>query len=134
MFLTKIQDLQEQLLNIHEVILDVDMISKILFPPSYLNGHTLFTLSRHCVYLVQACKSSTCSFRGAGRFPLQEKQARKNKSFHMGDTDQAFVVQNKGKGKVGDSYQSKSGSRKSSDKPLKFIAKKNKKDSSLGCY
>ena len=99
------------MLNIDEVILDVDMTSKTLnlLPLSYLNFHTLLTLS------MRASPVSLCFEELAGLL-LQEEQARKNKSLHMGDTDQALVVQNKGKGKVGNNYQSKFGSGQSWDK------------------
>ena len=73
--LSKIQDLWEQLLNIDEVILDDDMISKTLasLPPLYFTFHTSLTLFLHG-------NPTPLTFEELVGLLLQEEQLRKNKS------------------------------------------------------
>ena len=73
--LPKIQDLCKHLLNIDEVILDEDMISKTLasLPPLYLTFHTSLTLSL-------CCNPTPLTFEELVGLLLQGEQSRRNKS------------------------------------------------------
>ena len=108
--LTKIKDLQEELLNIDEVILEKDIISKTQnsLPPLYLTFQTSLTLSLHA-NLEPLC------FEELVGLLLQEEKSRKNKYLHVDGIDQALVVHNKTKGKVS-GHQSKSRSGQSLEK------------------
>ena len=124
-FLTKIKDLREQLIAADEDVLDSSLVQIVLngLPDSYQSFSTTLCL-------LMKGDLNVLSFEELVPILLQEDQSRQNRSI-MRAVDQAFVANQKGKGKISINFgkqkstnasQSKKDNKddKKSEKPKQF--------------